>query len=121
MKRISYNEAAKILGTGLPVKALISRIYKPVKNLNDLNRLDRLDKMGAQKYELFYEPADTKIPANGYDLNLDEAIYLLHDGEVIHSKLGGKELSFSTVEELISYHRKCELSGDPGLLYWYVS
>lgn len=120
MKKISYNEAKEVLKTGIPVKALISRVYEPVKSLNELNRLDRLDKMGAQKYELFYEPADTKIPENGYGITLDEAINLLNNGEIIHSKLDGKEISFSTVKDVLSYHRKCELSGNPGLLYWYV-
>ena len=120
MKKISYTDAKKIIQAGFPVKALISRNYESVKCLNDLERIDRLDKMGVQNYELFYEPADTQIPANGYDLSLDEAILLLNDGEVIHSKLNGEELSFSSVEDILSYHKRCELSGDPGLFYWYV-
>lgn len=120
MKKISYTDATEIIKAGIPVKALIARIYEPVKCLNDLERLNRLDKIGVQKYELFYEPADVKIPENSDNLNLDEAIILLNIGQKIYSKLNGEELSFSSIENLIAYHKKCELLGDPGLLYWYI-
>lgn len=121
MKKISYEDAQKIIKTGTPVKALISRNYEPVNSLNKLEKLKRLDQMGVQKYELYFEPADTKIPEKAYVISLDEAINLLNSDEVIHSKLGGKEVSFFTAKDVISYHKNCIISGDPGLLYCYVS
>ena len=64
MKKISNVEARNIIEAGFPVKALIARNYKPVKNLADLDNLIRLEELGVQHFELYYEPKDTKIPAN---------------------------------------------------------
>ena len=122
MTKLSYNEAKEIIKSGFPVKALIARGYKPVNNLTDLDNLIRLDKMDVQHCELYCELTDINVPDNAYVLSLSDAVELVStDNEKVFSKLNGEELSFSSVDELISYKNKCTLRGDPGMLYWYVS
>lgn len=121
MKKISYAKSKELIQNGFPVKALIARNYQPVNNLTDLDNLIQLDKMGVQHCELYYEPEDTKVPDNAYDLSLIEAINLItNDKETICSKISGKEVFFSSSNELISYIKECIINGDPGILYWYV-
>ncbi len=121
MKKISNVEARNIIEAGFPVKALIARNYKPVKNLADLDNLIRLEELGVQHFELYYEPKDTKIPANACKISIVEAVELItNNKEKVYSKLNGKELTFSSCDELISYLKSCLLNGDTGVLYWYA-
>ena len=121
MKKISNLEAKNIIEAGFPVKALIARNYQPVNNLTDLDNLIQLDKMGVQHCELYYEPEDIQAPDNSYILSLEDAIELVtKNKEKVYSKLNGKELTFSSPNELISYLKDCLINGNPGILYWYV-
>ena len=57
MKKISNVEARNIIEAGFPVKALIARNYKPVKNLADLDKnlefsiLNSITSLKTQKFQ----------------------------------------------------------------------
>ena len=122
MRKISNVEARQIIAAGFPVKALIARTYKPVNNLIELEDLIRLEKLGVQHFELYYTPEDIEVPENCYIVSLDEALDLLiNNNEKVYSKLGGKELEFSSPSEVVDYVKSCITEGDSGILYWYVS
>lgn len=120
MKKISYSEAEQLIKSGISLKAFVSRTQIPVTTLNDLENLRHLAQEKVQSFELFYEPVNMSIPDNAMEISLDDAITLLHTGEIVYSSQKNNEVKFSSQNDLLSYYRSRHIHGDNCIFYWYV-
>lgn len=120
MKKISYEEAEKLISSGIIVKAYVNRNYQTVSTLNDLKYLNHLRDEKVQNFELFYDPVNSLIPENAMEVSLDDAITLSYEGEKIYSLHDGNELKFLSPSEIISHFRSCSIQKNTCVFYWYV-
>lgn len=118
MKKIDLNKARQLILSGTPVKAKVSRDnYVLVTRLNELENLIRLKEQKVQNFELFYEISC--IPQNATEVSLDDAIKFISNGKIIYARQDNKELSFSSVNDIIEFFRLKKLRDGTCHFYWY--
>lgn len=121
MRKISIEKAQQLIKDKEPVMAKLStsRDPIPVTTLTELGNLIRLKNLKVQDFELF--KGTVTIPENAIELSsLDDAIELIDTGEKVFSKQGKKEISFSSVNDVIEFYRHSITRDGVCHLYWYV-
>ena len=123
MKRITFDEAKKLISIGIYPKCEVSReVFKPVNSFRELENLRNLSSI--QGFTLYgYEEReieDFKVPDDSIELSINEALSIILENENIYAKtIGGKEeVCFSSFHSLSSFIKECESSGEQFLLYW---
>ena len=120
MKKITVEQAYKLLEDGKPVKAKISsRDVVVVKTTEKLRTFAKLKEEKVQELELF-EMKAKDLPENCIEISLDDAIDLLSKGENIYGRREDDEdLQLTSQNALIQYYRSAVLRGEP-VMYWQV-
>lgn len=122
MKKITVDEATKLLEAGIFPKCQVSRdLMKPVRSVREL---DFLLSLSAYQQCQFYgfnqkELDEFQAPDDSIALSVDEAADMLLTKETIYAKtILGKEETLSNMTSFASFIRKCDVNGDNFLLYW---
>lgn len=122
MKKITVNEARKLLELGFYPKCEVSReVFRPVKSMKDLENF--LNLAPYQKCQFYgYDKEDIekfKVPSDAISASDKDAAEMLLSGEIIYAQvIGENEQSFSDLGAFVLFLKKCELHGDTPLLYW---
>ena len=121
MKKISADEARKLLKQGLFPKCEVSRdSLKPVKSEQELQNFLKLSTV--QKCQFYgYEQNEIeifKVPDDALELSIDDSTDMLTSGETIYARvIGENEQSFNNLNSFVAFLRKCNINGDNFLLY----
>lgn len=121
MKKISVDEARKLLKHGFFPKCEVSRdSLKPVKSEQELQNFLKLSTV--QKCQFYgYEQNEIenfKVPDDALELSIDDSTDMLASGEIIYARvIGENEQSFNNLNSFVAFLRKCNINGDSFLLY----
>ena len=121
MKKITYEQACKMISSGKTVVCRISsRDRVIIKNKSDLDAKKLLHEQGAQDFQLFSYNKRVKIPDNAKNITIDEAFELIDDLELIYCIKEGEEEEITTRSELSQYIMSSRVRGEEPVLYRYV-
>ena len=123
MKKISANEAQKLLKQGLFPKCEVSRdVFKTVKSEQDIENLLNLSSL--QKCQFYgydeKEIEEFKVPDNCLSISTNEATDMVADGKTVFARIiGENEQSFSNLKSFSRFLNRCRINGENLLLYWH--
>lgn len=121
MKKITYEQACKLLTEGKNVRCRInSRETISIKNRSDLDTKRNLYIEGIQGFDLFEDEKHVNVSKNAYDLTIDEAYELLANHEIIYCKIDDEEEKVTNPTELSNLIRRFRVRNEEPLIYWYV-
>lgn len=120
MKKITENEAIKLIKRGVYPQCQVGRISVPIKSIGDFQRYKDLAQQKVQKFELFL-PTNTSVPKGACPLTIEEALLELQakTSVLIYVLKNGKESFVANRSELMSYCERCNVRGENIVLYKY--
>lgn len=121
MKKITYEQACKMISKGKSIKCRISKREEVIiKNKSDLDAKKLLKEQGVQEFELYENKENVEIPKNAMQVTIDEAFELVGEMELIYYKTEEGEEEIATGIELNQLVMSSRIRGEEPLLYWYV-
>lgn len=121
MKKITVDQARKLLELGIHPKCEVSRdVFRPVKSMQELENF--LNLSSYQKCQFYgydkNEIESFKVSADAIEMSVEEATDMVALEKKIYARvIGEDEKSFADLNSFISFIKKCEMNGDSFLLY----